>query len=205
MLPTERCDELKQGIVFQPACVAQRLSSTLEVNGIPQHDRRRHQIQAAGPVPLLLKRSVPDFAESVDRAFCFLYPANVEVLQALGAELQFFSPLADEPVPVGADAIYLPGGYPELHGAALARAVRWQQSIRAAHHAGVPILAECGGMMAVSESITDKDGHTWPMAGLLPGQVRMQGRLAGLGAQAMPTEMGELRSYLPLLPHRNGH
>jgi len=142
--------------------------------------------------PLLAGKTV---VVARDAAFCFLYPANVEVLHALGAELRFFSPLADEPVPQGADAVYLPGGYPELHGAALARAARWQDSIRAAHRAGLPILAECGGMMAVSESIADKEGHTWPMAGLLPGQVRMQARLAGLGAQAMPTAAGELRGH----------
>jgi cobyrinic acid a,c-diamide synthase len=61
--------------------------------------------------------------------------------------------------------------------------------------AGLPILAECGGMMALSESITDKEGHAWPMAALLPGHVRMQARLAGLGAQAMPTAAGELRGH----------
>jgi len=142
--------------------------------------------------PLLAGKTV---AVARDAAFCFLYPANVEVLHALGAELRFFSPLADEPVPQGADAVYLPGGYPELHGAALARAARWQDSIRAAHRAGLPILAECGGMMAVSESIADKEGQAWPMAGLMPGQVRMQARLAGLGAQAMPTAAGELRGH----------
>lgn len=142
--------------------------------------------------PLLEGKTV---AIARDAAFCFLYPANLDTLRALGAQLTFFSPLADQPVPDGADAVYLPGGYPELHGETLAQAQRWQASIRAAHAAGRPILAECGGMMAVAESITDKDGHAWPMAGLLPGQVKMQGRLAGLGAQGMPTAAGVLRGH----------
>lgn len=149
-------------------------------------------VPAPDIAPLLAGKTV---AVARDAAFCFLYPANVDVLHALGAELRFFSPLADEPVPEGADAVYLPGGYPELHGATLARAVRWQESIRALHRAGTPILAECGGMMAVSESITDKEGLTWPMPALLPGRVRMQARLAGLGPQAMPTAAGELRGH----------
>jgi len=145
------------------------------------------------PVPRLLAEKTVAIAR--DAAFCFLYPANLDTLRALGAQLTFFSPLADQPVPDGADAVYLPGGYPELHGETLAHARHWQASIRAAHAAGRPILAECGGMMAVAESITDLEGHAWPMAGLLPGKVKMQARLAGLGAQGMPTAGGELRGH----------
>lgn len=142
--------------------------------------------------PLLAGKTV---AVARDAAFCFIYPANLDTLEALGARLTFFSPLADEPVPQEADAIYLPGGYPELHGDTLARAGRWQASIRAAHAAGVTILAECGGMMAVSEAIVDKEGHSWPMPALLPGRVQMQARLAGLGPQALQTAAGELRGH----------
>jgi cobyrinic acid a,c-diamide synthase len=142
--------------------------------------------------PLLAGRTV---AIARDAAFCFLYPANLDILRALGARLAFFSPLADEPVPEDADAVYLPGGYPELHCPALSQAARWQDSIRAAHRAGLPILAECGGMMAVADAIVDKAGRSWPMAALLPGQARMTVRLAGLGAQALPTAAGILRGH----------
>jgi len=130
-----------------------------------------------------------------DAAFMFLYPANVSTLQALGAQLEYFSPLADEPVPGNATAVYLPGGYPELHSAELSAGPRWQASLRAAHADGLPIVAECGGMMALADSLQDKEGKTWPMAGLLPGKVAMQARLAGLGAQAMPTAQGPLRGH----------
>lgn len=150
------------------------------------------EVAPAPLAPLLAGQTV---AVARDAAFCFLYPANLDTLRELGARLEFFSPLANEPVPAGADAVYLPGGYPELHGATLAQASRWQVSIRAAHRAGLPILAECGGMMAVAESLTDQQGHTWAMAGLVPGTVSMQARLAGLGAQAMPTPAGPLRGH----------
>ncbi|KQV52587.1 MULTISPECIES: cobyrinate a,c-diamide synthase [unclassified Duganella] len=130
-----------------------------------------------------------------DAAFMFLYPANLSTLEALGAQLDYFSPLADEPVPPQATAVYLPGGYPELHGAGLSAGRRWQTSLRAAHADGLPIVAECGGMMALAESLQDKEGNDWPMAGLLPGKVAMQARLAGLGAQAMPTAQGPLRGH----------
>ena len=130
-----------------------------------------------------------------DAAFAFIYPANLATLRALGATLVFFSPLANQPVPAQADAVYLPGGYPELHGAGLAAATRWSASIHACHAAGMPILAECGGMMALAESITDKAGATWPMAAVLPGQVTMQARLAGLGSQGLATPQGQLRGH----------
>ncbi|MES2900768.1 MAG: cobyrinate a,c-diamide synthase [Pseudomonadota bacterium] len=130
-----------------------------------------------------------------DAAFAFLYPANLDTLRALGAQLIFFSPLADQPVPDDASAVYLPGGYPELHAQQLARASRWQASICAAHADGMPILAECGGMMALAESIVDEDGTSHAMAGLLPGRAIMQTRLAGIGPQAIETPQGILRGH----------
>lgn len=142
--------------------------------------------------PLLAGRKI---AVARDAAFAFAYHANLACLRALGAELAFFAPLQDEPIPADADGVYIPGGYPELHCATLSSAQRWQTSLRDAHARHVPILAECGGMMAVTESITDAEGKVWPMAGLLPGQVAMQPRIAGLGMQSLATAQGELRGH----------
>lgn len=143
-------------------------------------------------VPALAGKTI---AIARDAAFAFLYPANLATLRELGARLVYFSPLADDALPRDADAVYLPGGYPELHGEALAQAGRWRASIQAAHAAGLPILAECGGMMALADELTDPDGRCWPMAGLLPGAVKMQARLAGLGGQALDTPHGTLRGH----------
>jgi len=147
----------------------------------------------AAALPPLLSGTVVAVAR--DAAFAFIYPANLDTLRALGAELVFFSPLDDQPVPAGATAVYLPGGYPELHAAQLARAARWQQSIRTVHAGGMPILAECGGMMALAESIVDQDGTSHAMPGLLPGRALMQARLAGIGPQAVETPHGLLRGH----------
>jgi cobyrinic acid a,c-diamide synthase len=144
------------------------------------------------PVPALAGKTI---AIARDPAFMFLYPANLDALKALGAALTFFSPLADEPVPDGADAVYLPGGYPELHAEALSRSSAWKSSMRAVHAAGIPIVAECGGMMALADTLADQSGAIWPMAGLLTGSVAMQPRLAGLGPQALPTAQGILRGH----------
>ena len=144
-------------------------------------------------VPKLLQGKVIAIAN--DAAFAFIYPANLACLRELGAELIFFSPLANDAVPELADAVYLPGGYPELHGQTLSDATQWQDSIREAHATGVPILAECGGMMTLTESVTDQKNLSWNMAGLMPGQVIMQQRLAALGAQSLNTAQGELRGH----------
>jgi len=142
--------------------------------------------------PLLAGRTI---AIARDESFLFVYPANMNLLRAMGARLVFFAPLADEPVPADADAVYLPGGYPELHCERLSGATRWRESIRAAHVAGVPIVAECGGMMALADALADGAGQDWPMAGVLPGRVTVQKRLAGLGPQTMPTPQGALRGH----------
>lgn len=142
--------------------------------------------------PLLAGTSI---AIARDPAFMFLYPANLETLRAMGATLKFFSPLADETVPAEADAVYLPGGYPELHAEQLSQAANWTASIRAAHADGMPIVAECGGMMALAGTLADQAGKVWNMAGLLPGSVAMQPRLAGLGSQGLETPQGVLRGH----------
>ena len=119
-----------------------------------------------------------------DAAFSFIYPANLDCLRDLGATLCFFSPLENQPVPNDADAIYLPGGYPELHAETLSKAADWQASIRQAHERHLPIWAECGGMMTLVDTLIDIDGREFTMAGLLPGRVKMQSRLGGIGPQA---------------------
>ncbi|MET0266497.1 MAG: cobyrinate a,c-diamide synthase [Duganella sp.] len=146
----------------------------------------------ASPEPALEGKTI---AIARDAAFMFIYPANLDTLRALGATLTFFSPLADEAVPAGAHAVYLPGGYPELHAQTLAQAHSWRASIRAAHADGMPIVAECGGMMALADTLTDQSGTCWEMAGLLPGAVAMQPRLAGLGPQRLDTAQGALRGH----------
>jgi cobyrinic acid a,c-diamide synthase len=147
---------------------------------------------ATAQTPLLAGLTI---AVARDPAFMFLYPANLDTLRQLGATLAFFSPLADEAIPVEAGAVYLPGGYPELHAQALSQAAAWQASIRTAHAAGIPIVAECGGMMALADTLADQSGAVWPMAGLLQGAVAMHPRLAGLGSQGLPTAQGVLRGH----------
>ncbi|MDL0434100.1 cobyrinate a,c-diamide synthase [Marinobacter sp. TBZ242] len=129
-----------------------------------------------------------------DDAFAFLYRANLDLLDTMGAELRFFSPLAG-PVLPECDALWLPGGYPELHAARLAANAPMLAAIRAHHDADRPILAECGGLMVCMERLVDGQGSEHAMLGLLPGRARMAGKLSALGLQSLATEAGELRGH----------
>jgi cobyrinic acid a,c-diamide synthase len=103
-----------------------------------------------------------------DIAFAFAYPAQLESWRRSGAELSFFSPLADEAPDAGADAVFLPGGYPELHAGRLTSNARYQQGLRTAVERRALVYGECGGYMALGETLTDAAGVAHPMAGLLP-------------------------------------
>ena len=129
-----------------------------------------------------------------DLAFSFLYAANLDTLIAAGAELCFFSPLADARLPA-CDALYLPGGYPELHLDRLAANRAMKDAIRAHQAAGRPLLAECGGLLYLLDSLSNADGDPAPMVGLLPGRAVMQRRLANLGLQRVDLPEGELRGH----------
>jgi cobyrinic acid a,c-diamide synthase len=147
--------------------------------------------QVARPTRLLEGRTI---AIARDAAFCFLYPANVDCLRELGARLTYFSPLAGDDLPV-CDAVWLPGGYPELHARQLSSNAALRESLARHVAAGKRVWAECGGMMTLFDSLVTADGEAWPMWGLLPGGVTMQTRLAALGPQEMALPGGALRGH----------
>jgi len=157
--------------------------------------------------PLLAGRTI---AVARDAAFCFIYQANLDLLRALGADVAFFSPLQDQAVPT-CDALWLPGGYPELHAARLQANWSLRDSLKAHVAQGKPVWAECGGMMPLFESLALPDGSSHAMWGVLPGVVTMQPRLAALGAQQLKLGAHALRGHTfhystcttPLTPH--GH
>ncbi|MGC1172467.1 cobyrinate a,c-diamide synthase [Polaromonas sp.] len=129
-----------------------------------------------------------------DAAFCFIYAANLDCLRELGAELVFFSPLTDTALPA-CDALWLPGGYPELHAETLAANSAMRASVEAHVRAGKPVWAECGGMMALFDELQTVDGASHAMWGVLPGRVTMQKRLAALGPQQLDVAGGTLRGH----------
>jgi cobyrinic acid a,c-diamide synthase len=116
------------------------------------------------PTPPLAQR----IAVARDEAFCFAYHAVIEGWRSQGAELAFFSPLADEPPDANADAVYLPGGYPELWAGRLASAGAFMTGLRLAAANGIVIYGECGGYMVLGDVLIDREGRGRRMSGLLP-------------------------------------
>ncbi|NTU85435.1 MAG: cobyrinate a,c-diamide synthase [Chloroflexales bacterium] len=119
----------------------------------------------------------PIVAVARDEAFSFHYEENLDLLRAAGAEIAFFSPLRDEGLPAGTGALYLGGGFPELYAAQLSANRALREAIRAAGVGGLPIYAECGGLMYLTETVVDAAGVAHPMLGLLPGRSAMTPRL----------------------------
>ncbi|MEM7637005.1 MAG: cobyrinate a,c-diamide synthase [Pseudomonadota bacterium] len=120
-------------------------------------------------------------AIACDNAFSFTYPHLLQGWRAQGAELSFFSPLADEIPAADCDAIFLPGGYPELHGETLSKASRFKAGIRIAAQSGKTVYGECGGYMVLGNSIVDARGRPHDMLGLLPVETSFADRKLNLG------------------------
>ena len=116
-----------------------------------------------------------------DEAFCFYYQDNLDLLEQYGAELAFFSPLRDRSLPAGIDGLYLGGGYPELFAEKLSKNRELMGEIEQLGNNGLPIYAECGGFMFLTEGIEDKSLRFYPMTGIFPLKIKMLDRLNTLG------------------------
>jgi cobyrinic acid a,c-diamide synthase len=129
-----------------------------------------------------------------DAAFSFIYQANLDLLTEMGAELLFFSPLKDTQLPEGSMGLYLPGGYPELHLEQLAHNHSLIADIRLFQESNKPILAECGGLLYLLQTLTNA-GQTVPLVGLLPGSAELSTGLRGLGLMSAELPEGILRGH----------
>lgn len=136
---------------------------------------------AGGRLPAPLPPLGSRIAVARDDAFAFVYPAVLAGWRREGAEMSFFSPLADEAPDPAADAVFLPGGYPELHAGRLAAAETFLGGLRRAAATGCAVYGECGGYMALGESLTDAAGQPHRMAGLLPVSTSFAARRLHLG------------------------
>jgi cobyrinic acid a,c-diamide synthase len=141
------------------------------------------------PVPTLFP-AVPvtpqaALAVAMDQAFHFYYPDALDLLTAWGAELVTLRLLEDATLPPGVSGVYIGGGFPELFAAPLSANVSMRASIRAAAGRGLPIYAECGGLMYLGQSLEDLEGRSYAMAGVVPGRSVIQGRRLTLGYRTL--------------------
>ena len=131
---------------------------------------------------------------AIDRAFNFYYQDNLDLLQHIGAELVFWSPLHDTQLPEALDLLYLAGGFPEMFAAELSQNIPILKQLERSIEDGLPTYAECGGLMYLSQSITDFQGDTWKMLGILPTKTLMKKRLTLGYRQATPYRTNPLLS-----------
>jgi cobyrinic acid a,c-diamide synthase len=129
-----------------------------------------------------------------DSAFSFIYSANTRLLEAMGAELSYFSPINDKYLPE-VDALWFAGGYPELHTKQLSENTTMLKDVRDFNSQNKPILAECGGFLYCLDTLTDLNDVTYAMAGILAGQGAMRGKRGCQGMQAAMLPEGEVRAH----------
>lgn len=150
--------------------LAAQCEATMDLSGIlglceqaaPNMDAA-HSLFPAEPLP-----KVARIAVARDRAFSFYYEDSLDLLDAWGADVFPFSPLADSALPRGSDGLYLGGGFPELYASELEGNAAMLKSVKAACRQGMPVHAECGGLMYLGESIRDFGGKVSRMAGVFP-------------------------------------
>ena len=131
-------------------------------------------------------------AVAQDEAFCFTYAETLEAFRDAGAEVVFFSPLRDTALPENIGGLYLPGGYPELHARELSENTSLLREIKQKIKSGLPTAAECGGFLYLGQSLTDAEGQSWPMAGVLPGEAKDVGRLVRFGYATLSADSDSL-------------
>ena len=127
-------------------------------------------------------------AVAQDEAFCFTYAETLEAFRDAGAEVVFFSPIRDTALPENIGGLYLPGGYPELHARELSENTSILREIKRKIESGLPTAAECGGFLYLGQSLTDAEGQSWPMVGVLPGKAKDAGRLVRFGYAALSAD-----------------
>lgn len=140
---------------------------------------------------------------AMDEAFCFYYQDNLRLLERLGGELVYFSPIHDRSLPEQLDGLILGGGYPELYCEALSLNESMRESVKKAAEGGLPVLGECGGYLYLLEELEAEDGRIWPMTGVLKGKGYKKGKNSRFGYIGVEAEKDRL--YLKPGEQIRGH
>ena len=193
------------------------LVPTAEIRELSEYmERIREQVESTVDVAAILRladmteplppvtegKLFPPKAESVqvtiavaqDEAFNFYYQDNLDLLAAWGAELRFVSPLHDDRLPVDVQGVYIGGGFPEMYASELEANIGFKRTLVEAAEAGMPIYAECGGLMYISRGIIDFEGNKHAMVGLVPGWAEMQKKRARMGYAVAETLQNSILS-----------
>ena len=162
-----------------------------DLEGLSKLAESAEDLEAASAFQSFSGQAGVRLAVARDRAFCFYYEDNLECLRRMGVTLVPFSPISDRHLPEDIHGIYLGGGYPELFGRKLSENKTMLEDM-AGCFGRIPIIAECGGYMYLTENLTDLDGQCWQMAGVIRGQCRMERKLGPFGYVELSTETDSL-------------
>ncbi len=158
------------------------LEETLDVEGLLRLAESAQEMESVSTSVVVDARvGTPVIGVARDEAFCFYYKDNLELLEELGANLCYFSPIHDEKLPEELDGLLLGGGYPELYAQQLSENKSMLTSVRERIREGLPFLAECGGFMYLHRKMEDMNGNVWPMADVIDGEVFRTRRLGRFG------------------------
>lgn len=189
-LPSRHLGLVQAGDTPELESKLEALADWVDSAGLPEAlvglaEGQKRPTFAPAPSPTPIPALGHHIAIARDAAFSFIYPHLVSDWQQQGARLSYISPLADMPIPAGVDALYLPGGYPELHAPRLSQARTFWASLQQLVSQGGTVYGECGGYMALGRLLVDADGQAWPMAGALDQTTRFDQPCRHLGYRAM--------------------
>ena len=161
--------------------LAEILERSVDIEGLLELAEGAEELPVQEPLNGYHTKRTVRIALAKDEAFCFFYQDNLELLEEMGAQLIPFSPIHDEKLPENIDGMLFHGGYPELYAGQLSENDAMRTAIRKAVADGLPTVAECGGFLYLHTTLTDREGHSYPMAGVLPGKCFDTGHLVRFG------------------------
>ena len=176
------------------------IESSVDIDSLLKISRKAKKPEVCVAIPVVKKSA--RLAVAMDEAFCFYYKDNLELLESYGLEIVPFSPLKDGGLPDDIKGIYIGGGYPEMYARGLAFNDFIKHDIKAAADSGIPIYAECGGLMYLTKGITDLEGVFFPMAGVLPAKAKMLPKRKALGYREVTVSKG---TFFPEGGKARGH
>lgn len=177
LITSAEIDDLKEKIDF----LSRQIEETVDLDKLLDIARGAGGLNVSPSEPEITSPGRVKIGVAWDKAFCFYYRDNLELLESLGAELKFFSPVNDSKLPEGVDGLYIGGGYPEVWAEELQENGSMKRAVREAIEKEMPVYAECGGLMYLSESIENRDGKKYGMTGVIPGESKMTGSLKRFG------------------------
>lgn len=180
-LTTAMENRLDGGFIERLASIVKEgldIDAILKATGIRS---QKSEVAKPAPSPHSLVSRHARLAVAYDEAFSFYYQDNLDIFSALGVEICYLSPLKDEKLPDGIDGLYIGGGYPEVYAEALEKNISLRMEIHKLIEEGLPVYAECGGMIYLSQGILSEDGKFYKMIGIIPKRARMEKRPAAIG------------------------